>query len=109
VVRLWDSEQLAAVAPADNTMVTARGRRTRDISEDDESVDLDAELPPKEWYLLEVWPRHRHAADAIRASASAPRRRRAGRPFRPDGRKSLCRAVSCDYRLAGRSNSRSLR
>ncbi|MGY2703315.1 hypothetical protein [Nocardioides sp. HB32] len=35
--------------------VSARGRRIHDISEDDD-LDLDAELPPKEWYLLEAWP-----------------------------------------------------
>ena len=35
--------------------VSARGRRIPGISDDDD-LDLDAELPPKEWYLLEAWP-----------------------------------------------------
>lgn len=35
--------------------VSARGRRIPDISDEDD-LDLDAELPAKEWYLLEAWP-----------------------------------------------------
>ena len=38
--------------------ISARGRRVRDLDQADDLDDLDdldADLPPKEWYLLEAW------------------------------------------------------
>ncbi len=35
--------------------VSARGRRIRDFADDDDEEEFD-DGPPKEWYLLEVWP-----------------------------------------------------